>query len=655
MAESSSVHATSHILPIRPQQCLVIDLTPQAYDSYMFPIIECLKYSPIAPALSKVESVPMELLSQVYATAHYDKAVDRVFFEVSDHKTSISKQRFGALLGFAADPSRVNPETIPIGHIYSMFYNMGYTEVLTSVAKFKKSCLPPQWNGMFTVLFKGLSERSSGSDGSSRLFLSIMYGVYNGINVDYGLVLWQQLIQSLSSSSRHSEVSYARFWALITKWAMDKFDVPTAAGASMSSIGTFHTTKIIVSDASKFSFIGSIPETMYGDVPSDSRIIRTIKEFKQSGPRELTQEMLKSIHDADKPVSRGKKAEKGKQVAKGAKGPSPKKRKATKPAQSPQQKRRKTKPKRKLIIASSSDESEGESSDSDSSQRGNTPPRGSTPPRSPTPDMEIHNSPIPSPTQTIPTSIPTIIPTTNIPKTSFPIPPPIFTDATTATAKVTTNVSDTGVHTDATEPPPVTEPIHTTETQQPPEPTPTQTPTEPTPTHTQPEPNHTTTPPASPLPPSPGHASDGDNPFLGGENMQFDSVYFSPFQVQSDNDEEAPVTKKHLKELHEKVDLLIASSSNSQSSLSEAALQKIVDAFSRAQQASVASATAAIDASTKACEAVTEKVDKLFSDASSLLKSLQESADATKTTLEPIVQQLATFVSTELKSFATLC
>ena len=100
---------------------------------------------------------------QIYAYAHYDKAVDRIFFEVADHKASISRQRFGSLLGFAADPSRVNPETIPIGHLY----NMGYTEALTSVAKFKKSCLPPQWNGMFTVLFKGLSERSLGSDGSS--------------------------------------------------------------------------------------------------------------------------------------------------------------------------------------------------------------------------------------------------------------------------------------------------------------------------------------------------------------------------------------------------------------------------------------------------------------------------------------------------------
>ena len=103
--------------------------------------------------------------------------------------------------------------------------------------------------------------------------------------------------------------------------------------------------------------------------------------------------------------------------------------------------------------------------------------------------------------------------------------------------------------------------------------------------------------------------------------MTFDSVYYSPFQVQSDDDDDAPVTKRHLKELHDKIDSLIASSSTSQSSISEATIQKIVDAFSKAHQVSLDSATAAIDASTKACEAATEKVDKLFTDASFLLKS----------------------------------
>ncbi|KAL7585848.1 hypothetical protein Lser_V15G44772 [Lactuca serriola] len=179
MADSSSVHATSHILPIRPQQSLIIDLTPHVYDAFMFPIIECLKYSPLAPALTKAEVVAMEFLSQIFATAHYDKSVDRIFFDALDYKASISKQRFCSLLGFEPDSSRVNPESIPVGHLFSMFYNMGYTEVLTTATKFKKSCLPPQWNGLFTVLFKELSERSAGSDGASRLFITILYGVYN--------------------------------------------------------------------------------------------------------------------------------------------------------------------------------------------------------------------------------------------------------------------------------------------------------------------------------------------------------------------------------------------------------------------------------------------------------------------------------------------
>ncbi|KAL7595143.1 hypothetical protein Lser_V15G31155 [Lactuca serriola] len=211
--------------------------------------------------------------------------------------------------------------------------------------------------------------------------MTILYGLYHDINLDYGSVLWQQLIQSLASTSRHSEISYARFWTLVTKWVMDKYHVPIVANSPLSSIGTFHTTKIIVSDSSKFQFIGSISESMYGDVPSDSRIIRTYKEFRRSGPRELTPDMIQSIHDADQPAPRGKKNDKGKdkKVVKGAKGPSPKKRKPSKAAQSPPPKKRKTQPRRKLILSSSSTESEEESSDSEEYLRGNTPPHSPTP------------------------------------------------------------------------------------------------------------------------------------------------------------------------------------------------------------------------------------------------------------------------------------
>ena len=71
-------------------------------------------------------------------------------------------------------------------------------------------------------------------------------------------------------------------------------------------ISVFHTTKIIITDPTKFSFTGSILESMYAGVSKESIIMNTYKEFCPSGLRELTAEMVQSIHDADKPAARGK-------------------------------------------------------------------------------------------------------------------------------------------------------------------------------------------------------------------------------------------------------------------------------------------------------------------------------------------------------------
>ncbi|KAL7594772.1 hypothetical protein Lser_V15G29628 [Lactuca serriola] len=117
----------------------------------------------------------------------------------------------------------------------------------------------------------------------------------------------------------------------------------------------------------------------------------------------------------------------------------------------------------------------------------------------------------------------------------------------------------------------------------------------------------------------------------------------------------SPVTKKHLKELHEKIDSLIASSSSSShSTISTTAIQGIVDTFTKAHETSINSAIAAIDASTKACAAATEKVEKLFVDASSFLQSLQETVDSNEKKLDSLVNKLATLVASELDSFASL-
>ncbi|XP_052627641.1 extensin-like [Lactuca sativa] len=318
---------------------------------------------------------------------------------------------------------------------------------------------------------------------------------------------------------------------------MDRLHVPIMADSLLSSIDTFNTTKIIVTNPTKYSFIGPVPETMLACVSTSGNVLQQYRKIPSSGPRELTPTMVRSIEEADKPAKRGKKTNTQKEahVSKPTKGQTPKKKKSDKAAPSQSQPKKQKKPARKLILQSSSDsdseyvppnhksvppsESESESSDDEASSRGDTPPR------SPTPEIPVRSQPPSPPPVTIPVSIPPIfpIPTTQ-PSATIPIPTPIFTDTTTTT-------TTTGAHSTAPTPLVTTEPpIKTTQ-----------------PTNTKPL-SHT--------------PYTETNPVLGGEDLEFDSTYFSPYRVQSDEDDDEPVTKRHLKAVNDKIDQLLSSSSS---------------------------------------------------------------------------------------------
>lgn len=67
------------------------------------------------------------------------------------------------------------------------------------------------------------------------------------------------------------------------------------------TVSTFHTTGIIVADNSKFSFIGSIPEAMFRDIPVSNNILEGYRKITPSGFRPVTPEMQAIIDEADKP------------------------------------------------------------------------------------------------------------------------------------------------------------------------------------------------------------------------------------------------------------------------------------------------------------------------------------------------------------------
>ena len=121
---------------------------------------------------------------------------------------------------------------------------------------------------------------------------------------------------------------------------------------------------------------------------------------------------------------------------------------------------------------------------------------------------------------------------------------------------------------------------------------------------------------------------------LGGKDLEFDSSYFSPYHVQSDEDEDAPVTKHHLKAVNDKLDQLLSSSSTG--AYSDATLKALfssvvkehdasLSAVAKASDASTSQcqkASLAVEASTKECKDATTKVDKLVYEARLFLDSL---------------------------------
>ena len=125
--------------------------------------------------------------------------------------------------------------------------------------------------------FKSFSERVAGSDNTSKLFYTLLYGLYYGINLDYGLILWSQLIQITVSISHNTEISCARFWSIIVKRALVHFKDPAMDDFVVVAISILQTSTFMMSEPSKFSFVGSILEAMLMKVPSDNAIAAHIE------------------------------------------------------------------------------------------------------------------------------------------------------------------------------------------------------------------------------------------------------------------------------------------------------------------------------------------------------------------------------------------
>ncbi|CAH1443949.1 unnamed protein product [Lactuca virosa] len=92
--------ASLGLLGIKAIQNLILDIDPSKCDAFLQPLIECLRYSPLATALSKTENFPLALLSKAYSSDRYQESSATITFELGNLQTTITKSRFSRLMGF---------------------------------------------------------------------------------------------------------------------------------------------------------------------------------------------------------------------------------------------------------------------------------------------------------------------------------------------------------------------------------------------------------------------------------------------------------------------------------------------------------------------------------------------------------------------------
>lgn len=88
---------------------------------------------------------------------------------------------------------------------------------------------------------------------------------------------------------------------------------------------------------------------------------------------------------------------------------------------------------------------------------------------------------------------------------------------------------------------------------------------------------------------------------LGGDNDEYDSTYFSPGRLQSDEDTEAPINRQHLDSIHEKLDKLLADTKAYGGVVLKAFVETAIEQYTKAMDKS----TEAINESTSLCKKAT--------------------------------------------------
>ncbi|KAI3708790.1 hypothetical protein L2E82_38243 [Cichorium intybus] len=275
-AEGSSQTTEAISVPVLKSQSanLVLRNNLQLYPKPIDALVECLKRSILGYALTCTPSIPATLVHRAHYTSNAlfdtNNHVKAVFFETIDvkgktKKVQLTKEKFVEALHLPIyDPKEI--VTPSAEQLVDMFNEMGYFPLLEKISLFKKNQLPDLWRYFFSIFLRCLSGRTSGLDSASVAFQSLLFGIYYDVKVDYASILWADFCSHINHSLKGTEISNARFWAIVVHAHYQK-----TGYVADPSLPEMRYTPITVSplDDEPAVYCAQIPIAMLSKVPME--------------------------------------------------------------------------------------------------------------------------------------------------------------------------------------------------------------------------------------------------------------------------------------------------------------------------------------------------------------------------------------------------
>ncbi|GJV38790.1 hypothetical protein Tco_1417230 [Tanacetum coccineum] len=107
----------------------------------------------------------------------------------------------------------VAPPSIDI--VRKWFETIVYGEIVSAKGTLKRVLLPPRWRLLMAHIIQCLGVKTGGFDQISNKDAIILYSLANGINIDYAIIFWEDIIIKLNKKQRENIVRYTRFLSLL--------------------------------------------------------------------------------------------------------------------------------------------------------------------------------------------------------------------------------------------------------------------------------------------------------------------------------------------------------------------------------------------------------------------------------------------------------